>query len=151
MGASAREIERQIKETRDRMDDNLTELEGRAASSPARFGRLAAIGLGVLATGAAAIFIYRRMRKPTLKDRLDGLSVVKLRSLADDLSGRLKDELPSVTVTVNEKAEREPGMIESILRKVAPALAGTASTALLERVARPSGETEFRHSPPQAD
>ena len=151
MGASAREIERQIKETRDRMDDNLTELEGRAASSAARFGRLAAIGLGVLAAGAAAIFIYRRMRKPTLKDRLDGLSVVKLRSLAEDLSGRLKDELPAVTVTVNEKTEREPGTIESILRKVAPALAGTASTALLERIARPSGETDAPYSPPQAD
>ena len=151
MGASAREIERQIKETRDRMDDNLTELEGRAASSAARLGRLVAIGLGVLATGAAAFFIYRRMRKPTLKDRLDGLSVEKLRSFAEDFSGRLKDELPSVTVTVNEKADREPGTIESILRKLAPALAGTASTALLERVARSSGEAEFRHSPPQAD
>ena len=151
MGASAREIERQIKETRDRMDDNLTALEGRAASSAARYGRLAAFGLVVVAVGGAAYFIYRRMRKPTLKDRFDGLSVEKLRSLAKEVSGRLKDELPPVTVTVNKKTEREPGTIESILRKVAPALVGTASTALLDRVARPAGETDGPYSPPQAD
>jgi len=151
MGASAREIERQIKETRDRMDDNLTALEGRAASSAARYGRLAAIGLVVVAAGGAAYFIYRRMRRPTLKDRLDGLSVEKLRSLAEELSGRVKDELPSVTVTVNEKTEREPGTIESLLRKLAPALVGTASTALLDRVSRPAGETDGPYSPPQAD
>ncbi len=120
MGASAREIERQIRETRDRMDDNLTELEGRAASNAARYGRITAIGFGVLAAVGAAFFIYRRMRKPTLKDRLDGLSIQKLRSLAEELSGRLKDELPSVTVTVNEKTERESGAIESILRRVTP-------------------------------
>ena len=151
MGASAREIERQIKETRDRMDDNLTALEGRAASSAARYGRLAAIGLVVVAAGGAAYFIYRRMRRPTLKDRLDGLSVEKLRSLAEELSGRVKDELPSVTVTVNEKTEREPGTIESLLRKLAPALVCTASTALLDRVARPAGEADGPYSPPQAD
>ncbi|TMC84564.1 MAG: hypothetical protein E6J06_06410 [Chloroflexi bacterium] len=133
------------------MDDNLTALEGRAASSAARYGRLAAIGLVVVAAGGAAYFIYRRMRRPTLKDRLDGLSVEKLRSLAEELSGRVKDELPSVTVTVNEKTEREPGTIESLLRKLAPALVGTASTALLDRVSRPAGETDGPYSPPQAD
>jgi hypothetical protein len=151
MGASAREIEREIRETRDRMDDNLTQLEGKAASSAVRFGRIAAIGLGVLAAGGAAYLLYRRMRKPTLKDRLDGLSIDKLRALAEELSGRLRDELPSVTVTVNEKTEREPGTLESIVRKVAPALIGTASTAVLERVARPAGETDGHHSRPQAD
>jgi len=151
MGASAREIEREIRETRDRMDENLTQLEGKAASSAVRFGRIAAIGLGVLVAGAGAYLLMRRMRKPTLKDRLDGLSIDQLRSLTDELSGRLKDELPSVTVTVNEKTEREPGTLESILRKVAPALIGTASTAVLERVARPAGEADGHPGPPQAD
>jgi len=151
MGASAREIEREIRETRDRMDENLTQLEGKAASSAARFGRIAAIGLGVLVAGAGAYLLLRRMRKPTLKDRLDGLSIDQLRSLTEELSGRLKDELPSVTVTVNEKTEREPGTLESILRKVAPALIGTASTAVLERVARPAGEADGHPGPPQAD
>jgi len=137
MGASTREIERQIKETRERMDDNLNDLEGRAASSAVRYGRVAAIVVAAIAIGGAGFLIYRRMHRPTLKDRLDGLSIESLRELAEELSGRLKERLPSVTVTVNDKSPREPGTVESIVRKIAPALVGTASTALLERVVRP--------------
>jgi hypothetical protein len=151
MGASASEIEREIRETRGRMDDNLTQLEGKAVSSAVRVGRIAAIGLGVLAAAAGAYLLYRRMRKPTLQDRLEGLSIDKLRSLAQELPRRLKDELPSVTVTLNEKTAREPGTLETIVRKVAPALVGTASTAVLERVAAPARETDGHRSPPQAD
>jgi hypothetical protein len=137
MGASTREIERQIKETRERMDDNLNDLEGRAASSAVRYGRVAAIVVAAIAIGGAGFLIYRRMHRPTLKDRLDGLSIESLRELAEELSGRLKERLPSVMVTVNDKSPREPGTVESIVRKIAPALVGTASTALLERVVRP--------------
>ncbi|HEY0831003.1 MAG TPA: hypothetical protein VGE99_07650 [Candidatus Dormibacteraeota bacterium] len=151
MGTSAHEIEREIRETRDRMDGNLTQLEGKAASRAARFGRMAAIGLVVLAAGGAAYLLYHRMRKPTLRDRLDGLSIDKLRALVEEVSGRLRHELPSVTLTVNEKTEREPGTLESIVRKVAPAVIGTASTAVLERVAGGAGEPDRHQSPPQAD
>ncbi len=147
MGASAREIERQIKETRERMDENLNQLEGRAASSAVRVARIAAAVLGVIVVGGAAFLIYRRMRKPTLRDRLDDLSMDDLRKL----SGRLKDRLPSVTVRVNERPAEEPGTIESIVRRVAPALVGTASTALIERVARAGKEADGRGVPPQAD
>jgi hypothetical protein len=148
MGASAREIERQIKETRERMDDNLNELEGRAASNAVRYGRIAAIAAALLAIGGAGFLIYRRMHRPSLKDRLDGLSIENLRELAQELSERLKEQLPSVTVSVNEKGPEQPGMIGSIVRKVAPAVVGTVSTALLERVARPPRED---HAAPQAD
>jgi len=137
MGASTREIERQIKETRERMNDNLNDLEGRAASSAVRYGRVAAIVVAAIAIGGAGFLIYGRMHRPTLKDRLDGLSIESLRELAEELSGRLKERLPSVTVTVNDKSPREPGTVESIVRKIAPALVGTASTALLERVVHP--------------
>ena len=123
MGASAREIERQIKETRERMDNNLNELEDRAASNAVRYGRIAAIVVGVVAIGE------------------------NLRELAEAVSGRLKGQLPSVTVKVNEPTPREPGTIESIVRRVAPAMLGTVSTALLERVSRRSDETLA----PQAD
>ncbi len=136
MGSSAREIEREIRETRERLDDNLDELEGRAATKAVRYGRIAAVAVGVVAVGAAAVFIWRRTRKPTLKDRLDGLSLDSLRELASDLSDRLKDDLPSVTVKVNEEEPHEPGTLEAILRRVAPAVIGTASTAVLDRVAR---------------
>jgi hypothetical protein len=151
MGASAREIEREIKETRDRLDVSLNELEGRAASNAVRYGRIAAIAVGVLAVGGAAFLIWRRTRKPTLRDRLDGLSIDSLRELADEMSARFKDQLPSVTVKLNEEQPKEPGTIESIVRKVAPAVIGTASTAVLDRIARTGEAESSRTAPPQAD
>jgi hypothetical protein len=148
MGASAHEIERQIRETRARMDDNLTRLEGRASSSAVRYGRIAAVVLGGIALGGIAYLIYRRTRRPTLRDRLDDLSLDNLRTLVADASDRLRDRLPSVTVRFNEKTESESGTVESILRKVAPALVGTAGSALLSRVAAPPDED---YAPPQAE
>jgi uncharacterized membrane protein YccC len=134
MGASAREIEREIKETRDRMDANLTRLEGTAATRAVRYGRWATLGVGVLAAAGVAFLVYRRTRKPKLRDRLSDASVERLRELLE----KLREELPSVTVRVNDRSEREPGTVESIVRKVAPAIIGTASTAVLERIARPA-------------
>jgi hypothetical protein len=117
------------------MDENLTELEGRASSSAARYGPVAAIALGVIAVGGLALLIYRRMHRPTLRDRLDDLSLDNLRTLASDTTDRLKERLPSVTVRFNEKTEVAPGTVESIIRKAAPALVGTAGSALLTRIA----------------
>jgi hypothetical protein len=148
MGASAREIEREIKATRERMDDNLNRLEGQATSSASRYGRIAAIVLGVVAVGGAALLIYRLTHRPTLRDRLDELSLDSLRTLAAEARGRLKESLPSVTVRVNERIEQEPLTFETILRKVAPALVGTVGSALLQRVARPPVEDS---ATPQAE
>ena len=148
MGASTREIERQIKDTRERMDDNLTRLEGQAASGAARAGKIAAVVGVAVAAGVAGYLIYRRMHRPSWRDRLDDLSLDSLRELAQDVSQRIKDGMPSVTVRVNEKTEREPGTAEAILRRVAPAIVGTASTALLSRVAAPDDES---YSTTQAD
>ena len=148
MGASAREIERQIKETRERMDTNLTQLEGRAASNAKRYGRIAAIVAGVAVVAGVGLLIYRRRLRRTLRDRIDDLSIENLRSLAQEVSGRLKDRLPSVTVRVNEKTHEEPGTVEDILRKVAPALVGTAGSALLERIASAPAD---RYAAPQAE
>lgn len=150
MGSSAYEIEREIRATRDRLDVNLNELEGRAATNAVRYGRVAAIAAGVGALGIAAYFIWRRTHRPTLRDRLEGLSLDSLRELADEVSGRLKAQMPSVTVRVNEQQPEEPGTVESILRKVAPAVLGTASTAVLRRVA-PAGEGSDTASSSQAD
>jgi hypothetical protein len=141
MGASAREIEREIKETRDRMDANLTRLEGTAASRAVRYGRWAALGVGVLAMAGVAFLVYRRARKPKLRDRLSEVSVERLR----DLLEKFREELPSVTVKVNDRSAQEPGTVEAIMRKVAPAIIGSASTAVLERIARPA-EAERRTS-----
>lgn len=139
MGSSAREIEREIKETRDRLDVNLNELEGRAATNAVRYGRIVAVVAGVAAAGLVGFLVWRRTRKPALKDRLDALSLESLRELADEVSGRLRERLPSVTVRVNEEQPHEPGAVEAIVRKVAPAVLGTASTAILRRVAQTDG------------
>jgi predicted Zn-dependent peptidase len=144
MGASAREIERQIKETRERMDQNLTRLEGKAASSARRYGMVAGALAGAALLAGVALLLYRRTHPPTLRDRISDLSLDDLRDLVD----RLKDAAPSVTVRVNEKGDEEPGTVESILRKVAPALVGTAGTALLQRIAV---QPEDESSTPQAE
>jgi hypothetical protein len=130
MGASAREIEREIKATRDRMDDNLTRLEDTAASRAMRYGKVAAIGIGIVAAAGVAYLVYRRTRKPTLRNRLEGVSVDRVRALVE----KLRDEMPSVTIHLNEKSE--PGTVEAVIRKVAPAVVTTAATAILERLVR---------------
>jgi hypothetical protein len=61
MGASADEIDRQINETRDHIDQNLGVLEKRAASNAMRYGRIAAVVLGVVIVAGAGVLIYRRM------------------------------------------------------------------------------------------
>ena len=73
MGASAREIEQQIKETRERMDENLEVLEHRAASSAVRYGKIAAVVVGAAALAGAGFLLWRRTRRPTLKGRLASL------------------------------------------------------------------------------
>jgi hypothetical protein len=123
MGASAREIEQEIKETRDRMDENLTVLERRAASNAVRVGKILAVATGLAVGAVGGIFVYRRLRRRTLKDRQKAVSPP-----------------PTVKVTVNEKGD-ERGTVETILRKVVPALVATASTALLERIVRPRART----------
>lgn len=148
MGASAREIEREIKQTRERMDDNLTRLEGQAASSAKRYGVIAAAVLGVAIVATAGIVLYRRTHRPSLRERIDDLSLDHLRELVSELTATLKDRVPSVTLRVNEKTDEEPGTVESIIRKVAPALAGTAGSALLNRlIATPEDE----YAAPQAE
>ena len=127
MGSSAREIERQIRETRERMDENIGELETRAASGWRRYGKVAAIVVVAVASAAAGYVVWRRMRQPTLRGRVY--------ALAGRLN-RMKKQLPSVKVDVSDQAD-EPGLLEGIARKVAPAVVGAAATGLVERVARP--------------
>jgi hypothetical protein len=139
VGASADQIEREIRETRERMDQNLGVLEDRAVSNAVRFGRIAAVALVVTGAGLAGFLIYRRVRRPALRERLEGVSPEGLRDLAVEIGTRVKEKFPSVTVTVNERKEREPGPVQTILRKVAPTLIGTASTAVFEKMTRGSG------------
>lgn len=151
MGASVDQIEREIRETRERMDENLGELEVRATSKAVRYGRITLAVVVVAGGSLTGFLIYRRMRRPTIKDRLEGLSPEALRDLAVELGTRIKKQVPSVTVTVNEKKEVEPGPVQSLLRRVAAAVIGTASTAIIEKVTRRLDEREGRSVVPAYD
>jgi hypothetical protein len=150
MGASADEIDRQINETRDQIDQNLGVLEKRAASNAMRYGRIVAVVLGVVTVAGAGVLIYRRMNRPSRREQLQSMLLEamrdlpdSLRDLPDEVTSRLKKPLPSVKVVVNgEDAGKQPGTLESVLRKVAPAVVGTASTALIERFTRSSEPAE---------
>lgn len=138
MGASADQMEREIRETRERLDENLGVLESRAVSNAVRYGRIAAIALVVTGAGGAGFLIYRRLRRPGLRERIEGLSPESLSKLAVEIGTRVKEQFPSVTVTVNEKKNPEPGRAQSILRKVAPTLIATFSTAAVRKIFRGS-------------
>ena len=158
MGASADEIDRQINETREHIDQNLGVLEKRAASNAMRYGRLAAIVLGVVTVAGAGVLIYRRMNRPSKREHLQSMLLEalrdlpgSLRDLPDEVTARLKTPLPSIKVVVNgDEDVRQPGKIEGFVRKVAPAVAGTASTALIERLTRPA-DTAERSAVPSYD
>jgi hypothetical protein len=154
MGAAADEIDRQIKETRDHMDENLGVLEQRAASKARRYGRVVAVVIGAAALAGAGVLIYRRINQPSRREQLHRMLVEALkdlpdsvRDLPDAVTTRLRNSLPSVKVVVNgEDPAREPGTLEGIVRKVAPAVAGSASTALIGRFMRPTDLIDERPS-----
>jgi hypothetical protein len=160
MGASADEIDRQIKETREHIDENLGVLEQRAASNAARYGKIAAVIIGVIAVAGAGVLIYRRLNRPTRTEQLRSMVIEALKDLPDSLhdlpdevSARLKKPLPSIKIVVNGDASEEPGIVERVVRRVAPAVAGTASSALIERFTRSSDseDTPVRSTVPAFD
>jgi hypothetical protein len=154
MGAAADQIDRQIKETREHMDENLDTLEKRAASNAVRYGRIAAVVLGVVAVAGTGVLIYRRVRRPSRKEQLQSMVLEVLKDLPDslrDMPGevvtRLKKPLPSIKVVVNGKGEaREPGTLEGIVRKVTPPLVTTASSALIARLTRAGEPVDHKRS-----
>jgi hypothetical protein len=150
MGAAADEIDRQIKQTRDHIDENLGVLERRAASKAMRYGRIAVVVIGVVAVAGTGLLIYRRVNRPSRREQLQSMLIEalkdlpdSLRELPDEVTSRLKRPLPSIKVVVNGEGEaKEPGMLKGIVRKVAPTVVGTASTALIGRFTRPADKTD---------
>jgi hypothetical protein len=146
MGLKADEVDSQIRETREHIDESLDTLEQRAASNAVRYGRIAAVVLGVVAVAGTGVLIYRRMRRPSRREQLKRMVLEVMRDLPDslrDLPGevgsRLRKPLPSIKVVINGEGEaREPVTFEGIVRKVTPAVVTTASSALIDRLARKS-------------
>ena len=146
MGSSEDEIDRQIDEGREQIDENLGVLEQRAPSNAARYAKITAVIVGVAVVAGAGVLVYRRMNRRTRTERLRSMVVEalrdlpeSLRDLPDEVSRRLKRSLPSIKVVVNGEEFEEPGTLERIVRRVVPAVVGTASGAVIERFTRSSG------------
>ncbi len=143
MGSSEDEIDRQMNEAREQIDENL---DRRAPSNAARYAKVAAVIVGVAVVAGAGVLVYRRMNRRTRTERLRSMVVEALRDLPDSLrdlpdevSRRLKKSLPSIKVVVNGEEFEEPGTLERIVRRLVPAVVGTASGAVIERFTRSSG------------
>ena len=133
MGASSAEIDQEIREARGELDRQLTVLERRAASGLRRYGLMAAgLAVGVLAVTAGVVLYRRRRRTPVTRLR-------RMVRSARRLPERARERLP-IRVVVTDRAgdERSPGTLASIAQKVAPAVAGSATGAVLARFGRPA-------------
>ena len=71
MGASSSEIDKQIRETREHLEANLSVLEQRAVSSARRVGRIAAmVGAGLVAAAGIGFAIYQARRRRSRVTRI---------------------------------------------------------------------------------
>jgi hypothetical protein len=150
MGGSSDEIDDQTGEPR----ENRGALEESAGFNALRYGKIAAVIVGVVAVTGAGVLIYRRLSRRTRAERLRSMLIEalkdlpdSLRELPDEVASRLKNPLPSIKVVVNGKASEEPGTLEEFVRRVAPAVVGTASTAVVKRLRR-SSDPDEAHSRP---
>ena len=140
MGTSTDEIGRQIAETRDHVDENLTILEQRAAANARRVAIMVAAGVAAgLVIAGAAFLIYRRVRKPGLSERLQDMMPDALADLPQTIRTRFKGRPLRVVISSGEDRE---AIWESVARKVAPAIATSMAGAVAARVMRKRGGAE---------
>lgn len=132
MGASADQIDREISSTRDQIDTNLDMLERRAASGAKRWGVMAGAGLAVgLAVGAVAFLLFRRVRKPSLGDRVTDVLPDALADLPDEIRKRLPDRPFRIVITSGAEAEGKPATWEAVGQRLAPTLVSSAVSAVM--------------------
>ncbi len=133
MGSGTNEIGRQIAETRDHVDENLTILEKRAAANARRVAIMVAAGAaaGVI-IGGAVFLLYRQMRKPGVSERLQDMMPDALTDLPATIRKRFKDR--PVKVVISSKDDEKEAVWESVARRVVPAVATTMATAIASRI-----------------
>jgi hypothetical protein len=102
-----------------------------------------------VAVAGAGVLVYRRINRPSRRERLQAMLVEALkdlpdtlRDLPDEVTSRLKKPLPSIKVVVNGKDDSKEG----IVRKVVPAVVTTASGALIDRFVRRSDALDQKSS-----
>jgi hypothetical protein len=136
MGASADEIDRQINSTREQIDANLDVLERRAASGAKRVGAIAAAGLVAgLAIAGVAYLVYRKVRRPSLADRMHDMLPDMLADLPDEIKSRWL-KTPFKVVITDRSEEAQPSRWESIGKRLAPAVVSSAVGAVMTQAMR---------------
>ena len=139
MGASTDEIDRQINSTRDQIDANLDVLERRAASGARRVGTFAAAGLVAgLAVAGVVYLVYRKVRKPSLAERVHEMLPAAVAGLPADIKSRLRAR-PFKVVITDRSEDAEPGTWASIGKRVAPTLVSSALSAVMAQATRRRG------------
>ncbi len=74
MGTSRHDVDLQVSDRRARPDENLNVLEERAAKNARKVARTVAAGLVTsLVVVGVVVLVYRRFRRPTLAERLQGM------------------------------------------------------------------------------
>jgi hypothetical protein len=91
MRVSPDDIERHMNETRDDIEQDFGSLEQPSAFDTPPYGRIAVIGVAILALAGAGYLVYRRVKRPTLAKRLGTRFMDSLRDLPPELKFRLKN------------------------------------------------------------
>ncbi|HSS94793.1 MAG TPA: hypothetical protein VLR46_12520 [Candidatus Dormibacteraeota bacterium] len=138
MGASSAEIDRQIKETRQQLDANLSVLEQRAAAR-ARLARVAvAAGAGLAAVVGAGLVIYAMRRRRSPAARIHDAIPGRVRRLPSAVARKLKRSHPAAKVVVADPDEASASRAwESIAQKVVATMAVSAAGQLASRLVEP--------------
>lgn len=106
MGASSSEIDKQIRETREHLEANLSVLEQRAVSSARRVGRIAAmVGAGLVAAAGIGFAIYQARRRRSRVTRIQDAVPGSVRHLPRQLSKKLKRRMATVTLVIADPTE----------------------------------------------
>jgi hypothetical protein len=134
MGASAAEIDEQIDKTREHLDANLDVLERRAASGLKRAAVIAGIGLAAAVVAGGIVFlVVRRIRRPSLRDRMYDAIPGAVFDLPDEIKKKLSGR-PFKVIITNADVDEGRGGWESAARKVAPTIVTSAVSAVMGQV-----------------
>jgi hypothetical protein len=145
MGASSAEIDRQIKETRQHLDANLSVLERRAAASARRVRVAVAAGVGLAAVVGTAFVIHAMRRKRSPAARIHDAIPRRVRRVPRAVTRKLKRPLPAVKVVAADQDTASASRAwESIAQRVAATMVVSAAGRLAARLVEPPAMPDDR-------
>jgi len=141
VGASSAEIERQIAETRQRLDANLKLLERRAVSGARKAARVAAmVGIGLASAAAVSFAIYRLTRRRSHAATVKDAVPASIRHLPSRVTNALRNRPATVKVVVaGSDDSRSPSPWRTIAERVATTVAVSTAGALASRIVKRRG------------